>query len=46
MKLNITLIVYLNTKISTIHYMFVKYYLRLYVLILSKDLLTDLPTNN
>ena len=44
MKLNITELVYLNTEISMIQYIFVKY-LRFLVLILSDDLVTEIsPT--
>ena len=44
---NITMLVYLNTYITIIQYMFVKYYLRFVVLISSEDLVTDIsPTYN
>ena len=47
MKLNITLIVYLNTYISIIQHMFMKYQLRFVVLISSEDLVIDIsPTCN
>ena len=42
-----TMLVYINTEISIIQYMFVKYYLRFVVLILSEDLVTYIiPTYN
>ena len=40
MKLNITMLVYLNIEISIIQYIFVKYYLRFVVHVLSEDLIT------
>ena len=43
-KLNITMPVYLNTEISIIQYIFVKYYLRFVVHILSEDLITCIST--
>ena len=47
MKLNITMLVYLNTYISIIQYIFVKYYLKFVVLISSEDLGTGIsPTYN
>ena len=47
MKLNITMLVYLNTYISIIQYIFVKYYLTFVVLISSEDLVTNIsPTYN
>ena len=47
MKLNITMLVYLNTYISIIQYIFVKYYLTSVVLISSEDLVTNInPTYN
>ena len=47
MKLDITMLVYLNTENSIIQYMFVKYYFRFVVLILSEDLVTHInPTYN
>ena len=42
MKLNITMLVYLNTYISIIQYIFVKCYLKFVVLISSEDLVTDI----
>ena len=44
MKLNITMLVYLNTEISIIQYIFVKYFLRFVVYILSEDLITYIST--
>ena len=47
MKLNITMLVYLNTYISIIQYIFVKCYLTFVVLISSEDLVTNIsPTYN
>ena len=47
MKLKITMLVYLNTYISIIQYIFVKYYLTFVVLISSEDLVTNIsPTYN
>ena len=47
MKLNITMLVYLNTYISIIQYIFVKYYETFVVLISSEDLITNIsPTCN
>ena len=47
MKLNISMLVYLNTYISIIQYIFVKYYLTFVVLISSEDLVTYIsPTYN
>ena len=42
MKLNITMLVYLNTYISIVQYIFVKYYFKFVVLISSEDLVTDI----
>ena len=42
MKLNISMLVYLNTCISIIQYIFVKCYLKFVVLISSEDLVTDI----
>ena len=42
MKLNITVIVYLNTYISIMQYILVKYYLTFVVLISSEDLVTEI----
>ena len=44
MKLNITMLVCLNTEISIIQYIFAKYYLRFVVFILSEDLITCIST--
>ena len=47
MKLNITMLVYLNSYISIIQCIFVKYYLTFLVLISSEDLVTNIsPTYN
>ena len=47
MKLKITMLVYLNTYISIIQYIFVKYYLTFVVVISSEDLVTNIsPTYN
>ena len=47
MKLNISMVVYLNTYISIIQYLFVIYYLTFVVLISSEDLVTNInPTYN
>ena len=47
MKLNITMLVYLNPYISIIQYIFVKRYLTFVVLISSEDLVTNIsPTYN
>ena len=46
-KLKLTMLVYLNTYISVIQYIFVKYYLTFVVLISSEDLVTNIsPTYN
>ena len=45
--MKLTVLVYLNTYISIIQYMFVKYYLTFIVLISCEDLVTDIsPTYN
>ena len=44
MKLNITMPVYLNTEITITQYIYVKYYLRFVVHILSEDLITYIST--
>ena len=44
MKLNITILVYLNTELSIIQYIFAKYYLRFVVHILTEDLITCIST--
>ena len=45
MKLNITMLVYLNTENSIIQHMVVKYYLRFVAFILSEDLVRDISPN-
>ena len=44
MKLNISMLVHLNTEILIIQYIFVKYFLRFVVHILSEDLITYIST--
>ena len=46
MKLNVTMLVYLNNEISIVQYIFVKYYLRFVVHILSEDLITYISTTD